>query len=140
MKNDLILRKLENLRFYLQRVKEKTPSSFDLLCDDLDAQDIIVLNLERAIQECVDIALHIISEDNSIPVPDSMAQAFLTLRQMNVISAETAQNLAKAVGFRNIAVHAYQQIDWQIVYQIITSKLDDFKKFAQEITTNRQIL
>ena len=140
MENDLILRKLENLRFYLQRVKEKTPSSFDLLCDDLDAQDIIVLNLERAIQECVDIALHIISEDNSIPVPDSMAQAFLTLRQMNVISAETAQNLAKAVGFRNIAVHAYQQIDWQIVYQIITSKLDDFKKFAQEITTNRQIL
>ena len=45
-----------------------------------------------------------------------------------------------SLGFRNIAVHVYQQIDQQIVYQIITSKLDDFKKFAQEITTNRQIL
>ena len=45
-----------------------------------------------------------------------------------------------SVGFRNIAVHAYQQIDWQIVYQIITGKLDDFKKIAQEITANRQIL
>jgi uncharacterized protein YutE (UPF0331/DUF86 family) len=91
------------------------------------------LNLERVIQECVDIALHIISEDNSIPVPDNMAQAFLTLRQMNIISAETAQNLAKAVGFRKIAIHAYRQIDWQIVYQIITSKLDDFKKSPRRL-------
>jgi hypothetical protein len=43
MGNDLILRKLENLRFYLQRVKEKTPSSSAsaLPCADLDAQDII---------------------------------------------------------------------------------------------------
>lgn len=135
MENDLILQKLEKLRFYVERIEEKTPASSDWLCQDLDRQDIIVLNIERAIQECVDIALHIISDDNSVPVPDTMAQAFLTLRQMNILSQNTAEKLAKAVGFRNIAVHAYQQIDWKIVYQIITTQLDDFRTFAREITT-----
>ena len=139
MENDLILQKLEKLRFYVERIEEKTPVSSDLLSQDLDSQDIIVLNLERAIQECVDIALHIISDDDSVPVPDTMAQAFLTLRQMKILSQITAEKLAKAVGFRNIAVHAYQQIDWKIVYQIITTQLDDFRTFAREITTNKKI-
>lgn len=134
MKNDLILRKLEKIRFHVQRLQDKTPASSETLCCDIDAQDIIVLNLERAIQDCVDIALHIISDDNYVQVPDTMSQAFLTLQQMNVLSQETAEKLAKAVGFRNIAVHAYQQIDWQIVYRIITTQLEDFRAFAREIT------
>ncbi len=137
MENDLILQKLEKLRFHIERIENKTPASVDLLFQDIDRQDIIVFNLERAIQECVDIALHIISKDNSVPVPDTMAQAFLSLRQMNILSSNTAEKLAKAVGFRNIAVHAYQQVDWKIVFQIITTQLADFRSFAQEITTNQ---
>jgi uncharacterized protein YutE (UPF0331/DUF86 family) len=43
--------------------------------------------------------------------------------------------MAKSVGFRNTAVHAYQEIDWNIVYCIITEHLDDFRDFAQQILT-----
>ena len=41
-----------------------------------------------------------------------------------------SENLRKAVGFRNIAVHEYYKIDWEIVFTIISNSLDDFRKFA----------
>ncbi len=41
--------------------------------------------------------------------------------------------MKKAVGFRNIAVHNYQNINWEIVFNICHYKLDDFKNFAREI-------
>jgi uncharacterized protein YutE (UPF0331/DUF86 family) len=41
--------------------------------------------------------------------------------------------LKKAVGFRNIVVHNYQEIDWEIVFNICHHKLDDFRAFAQAI-------
>lgn len=39
----------------------------------------------------------------------------------------------KAVGFRNIAVHAYQEINWEIVYAVITKRLVDFVEFARAV-------
>ena len=107
MDKDVVLNKLESLRRCLQRVQDKTPASVDLLIEDYDLQDIIALNLERAIQTCVDIGLHIIS-DLEIPVPETMAKTFESLKQAGVLDEGTAERMAKSVGFRNTAVHAYQ--------------------------------
>jgi uncharacterized protein YutE (UPF0331/DUF86 family) len=132
MDKDVVLNKLERLRRCLRRVQDKTPVSIDLLVEDYDLQDIIALNLERAIQTCVDIGLHIIS-DLDIPVPETMAQTFETLKKAGCLDAATAERMVKSVGFRNTAVHAYQDIDWNIVYRIITEHLDDFRSYAQQI-------
>jgi uncharacterized protein YutE (UPF0331/DUF86 family) len=55
-----------------------------LLIDNYDLQDIITVNLERAVQCCVDIATHIIAESDS-PAPDSMGKAFLILENLHYI-------------------------------------------------------
>ena len=47
--------KLESLRRCIKRVEEKTPSHVSQLIKDEDIQDILVLNLTRAVQLCVDI-------------------------------------------------------------------------------------
>lgn len=132
MDKDVVSNKLESLRRCLQRVKDKTPDTVDLLVEDYDLQDIIALNLERAIQTCVDIGLHIIS-DLEIPVPETMAQTFETLKKAGCLDEATTERMVKSVGFRNTAVHAYQEIDWDIVYRIITEHLDDFRDFARQI-------
>jgi uncharacterized protein YutE (UPF0331/DUF86 family) len=132
MDHDLLLGKLESLRRCLRRVQDKAPESAEVLKVDIDVQDIIVLNLERAVQTCVDIGLHIVS-DLEIPVPDTMAQTFDALRRAGCLSPETAERMIKAVGFRNTAVHAYQEIDWAIVHRIITEHLNDFRDFAKQI-------
>ena len=134
MDNDVLLNKLESLRRCVARIEQKTPETLAELVDDIDLQDIIVLNLERAVQVCVDIGLHVIS-DLEVSVPDSMSATFRCLAKANVISDEIAQQMAKAVGFRNTAVHAYQAINWAIVYTIINRSLDDFRNFSRQILT-----
>lgn len=62
----ILTQKLDSLRRCTQRMEEKTPSSVDQLILDPDVQDILVLNLTRAVQLCVDIGSHVISESNEL--------------------------------------------------------------------------
>ena len=116
-----------------QRMKDKTPSSAGALIDDADLQDIICINLERAVQICVDPASHIIAESD-VPAPGSMGESFEQLRKLDMISDELAARMKKAAGFRNVAVPAYQEINWEIVYAIITTRLKDFVEFAKTVS------
>jgi uncharacterized protein YutE (UPF0331/DUF86 family) len=129
--------KLEALRHCVQRVAEKAPATAAELANDEDSQDIIALNLTRAVQVCVDIAAHAISEANFSP-PGTMAEAFDTLCQMKLIDASLAERMKKAVGFGNVAVHSYQDIDWAVVDAICKNHLDDFRAFASAIADRLQ--
>ena len=132
MDREVIEQKLESLRRCLQRIQEKCPSSAETLAWDLDMQDIVALNLTRAIQLCVDIGAHLIAGKDT-PPPATMGQTFDVLAELGVINTELAIRMKKAVGFRNIAVHNYEAINWQIVHAIATSHLSDFKDFAQAV-------
>lgn len=129
----ILAEKLESLRRCIQRIEDKRPSQIELLIQDLDIQDILVLNLTRAVQLCVDIGSHFISESNEAP-PRTMGEVFTALEKLKVISPGTCNQLRKAVGFRNIAVHNYEAINWEIVYAICEKSLVDFRRFAKEIS------
>lgn len=128
----IVQRKLDSLRRCLVRVRERCPSDAETLAGSADLQDIMVLNLSRAVQICVDLAMHVLSSMNE-PVPDTMDQAFDRLAQAGVIPPELALRLRKAVGFRNVAVHGYSSIDRAVVYAIATRHLRDFDTFARQI-------
>ena len=132
--DDVIVRKLDTVSRCLARVIENTPTSLEGLLEDYMRQDVIVLNLERAVQACVDVGLHIFSLKGE-RMPDSMGETFEGLKRMKIIDEATAESLKAAVGFRNIAVHAYKEIDYGIVYSICTKHLDDFRVFARQIMT-----
>ncbi len=61
MSDHVLEEKMESLQRCLDRVRTKTPASVDAFLSDLDAQDIVTINLERAVQLCVDIAMHRLS-------------------------------------------------------------------------------
>lgn len=128
----IIAEKLESLRRCIQRIEDKTPKDVGSLIRDIDLQDILVINLTRAVQISIDIGSHIISTTNQ-PLPQTMGDVFTKLQELGAISQETNERLRKAVGFRNIAVHNYEAINWEIVYAICGNSLQDFRQFAQEI-------
>lgn len=132
MDREVIEQKLESVRRCLQRIKEKCPPSADILARDLDAQDILALNLSRAVQLCVDIGAHIVAGKN-VPPPATMGQTFDVLAELGIISEELALRMKNAVGFRNIAVHNYDAINWQIVHAIATRHVGDFTDFARSV-------
>ncbi len=137
MDREVIAEKLESLRRCYQRIQEKCPPSAEHLVSDIDVQDILTLNLTRAVQLCVDLAAHLVAGTNAVP-PATMGQAFDVLADMGMISCDLAQRMKHAVGFRNIAVHNYEAINWHIVYAIATCHLDDFKEFSGAVVRSMQ--
>lgn len=132
MDRAVIEQKLESLRRCVQRIEEKRPADVGELLKDADRQDIIALNLTRAVQLCVDIGAHILADLETKP-PNTMGETFDKLAEAAVISMQVAQRLRKAVGFRNIAIHNYEAVDWRIVHSICHTRLDDFKAFARAV-------
>ena len=130
MNSIVIKTKLESLRKCLDRIESKKPETLDVLLQDIDIQDIIALNLERSVQLCVDIANHILSSLDDAPAM-SMAESFERLSEKKIIPTELAQNLKKAVGFRNLSVHAYDKIDWQLVWNILEGDPEDLVRFLE---------
>lgn len=116
----------------LGRVRSKAPNTLAELATDLDAQDIVVINLERAIQACVDMASHIIAY-TALPPAATMADGFVCLKLAGIISNAICDRMVKATGLRNLLVHEYQRIDWSIVWQVITKHLNDPMDFSRAI-------
>lgn len=122
--------KLEALHRCVRRVEERRAASADELRSDVDRQDIVALNLTRAVQLCVDIAAVIIADTDEL-VPQTMGEAFDSLLRLGIIDGELASRMKAAVGFRNIAVHNYRTIDWDIVFFISHQGLGVFRDFAR---------
>lgn len=120
----------------LARVESFLPKDVPALIADITAQDVISVNLQRAVQACVDIAVHVIA-DRGLRTPDGMAEAFDLLKEQGLISSPIAESLKAATGFRNIAVHEYKKLDWNIVYGIASNHLDDFRRFVEELKDRR---
>jgi uncharacterized protein YutE (UPF0331/DUF86 family) len=133
MDRQVIDQKLESLRRCVQRIQEKFPADATELQTNFDLQDIIALNLSRAVQLTVDLGSHIISTMN-MPAPETMGQTFEILAQQKVLPTNVADQLKKSVGFRNIAVHNYEAINWQIVHSIVREHLQDFTEFAKAVS------
>ena len=135
MDQRVINQKMESLRTCINRIEAKRPADASALESDVDLQDILSVNLERAVQLCVDIGAHIIASAEE-EAPDTMGETFEILSKMKILKPDTAKVMKSAVGFRNIAVHNYEKINWSIVYNICTQQITDFKQFAREITTH----
>lgn len=99
---------------------------------DYTKQDSIILNIQRACEAAIDLAMHIISE-KKLGIPQNSRDAFEVLYANNLINESLMSDLKAMVGFRNIAVHDYQSINLSIVEMIIKNHLDDFKKFTYEV-------
>ena len=50
MDKRLVAEKLDSLFRCIERIESKRPAKKEILADDLDLQDIIAVNLERAVQ------------------------------------------------------------------------------------------
>jgi uncharacterized protein YutE (UPF0331/DUF86 family) len=126
---EIVTQKLESLERCIDRIEATCPPTIEQLQQDIDAQDIVTLNLARVVQLAVDISSHILVH-SKVPAPQTMGESFEAMNRLGVLDAELATHLRKSVGFRNIAVDHYEAISWEVVYNIVTERLGDFTSFA----------
>jgi uncharacterized protein YutE (UPF0331/DUF86 family) len=129
---DLILAKIATVDRCLRRIAEVRGERRASLTP-VDVEDIVLLNLQRAVQAAIDLAAHVVASEG-YGVPDSIAACFSILEGQNLLEPELASRLRRMGGFRNIAVHNYQALDLKIVEAIVTRHLDDLRAFCSRIT------
>ena len=138
MDRSVVVEKLESLRRCMIRIETRRAATLDALLTDLDLQDILSFNLTRAVQISVDLAAHLVA-DLDIAPPSTMAESFRVLGTEGILEEDLADRLAGAVGFRNVAVHAYQSIDWAIVHAISHRHVEDLRSFAAAVTRHADL-
>lgn len=126
MGSDVILNKIDTIERCINRIKEVYDNNPENL-NDYTKQDSIVLNIQRACEASIDLAMHVISE-KKLGVPQSSRDGFEVLNKNNLIDDKLTKNLKAMVGFRNIAVHDYKKIEIKIVQMIIEKHLYDFQE------------
>jgi uncharacterized protein YutE (UPF0331/DUF86 family) len=128
---DVIIGKIESIERCISRIYEEYDGDI-LNLENYTKQDSIVLNIQRSCELCIDIGNYIISKDG-LRTPKISRDVFEILKDNRVIDEELSLKLQKMVGFRNIAVHDYQQINIQILDSVINNNIGDFKSFASSV-------
>lgn len=133
MIDDIILNKKESIERCVRQIRlyyvHPSLVSFE---DDFFKQDAISLNLQRAAEQCIDLANHVVKV-KKLGLPKESKDAFILLSQSGLVPVATAQKLTSMVGFRNILVHEYQKLQVKILKDIIENHLDDLISFTNDV-------
>lgn len=126
---DRHLKDLERMVAALQRHQDK---SLDELCADQLVSLAVEHALQRAIQNLLDISMHLLS-GSGINDWDDYRGAILKLGETGVLPPAFAEQICGMAGLRNILVHGYLEIDIEKVWDILHHRLDDFRTFARHV-------
>lgn len=137
--DDVVLSKRVSIERCLSQIKKyrDLPSEVPF-ADDFLKQDAIVLNVHRACEQAIDIANHLIKV-KKLGLPQDSRESFSILKAEGVISENVAGSLMAMVGFRNVLVHRYKDLDVTIPIDVIDNRLSDLLAFANhavEITSS----
>lgn len=132
--NDIIINKTQKLQRCVERAREEMSAAGASFRSDFSRQDAAILNVMRACELAVDLANHVI-KTGKMGVPSSSGESFELLAGKGVIPPSLEKKMKAMIGFRNIAVHEYQNIDLNIVETVIKSGLDDLIEFTGHIVT-----
>lgn len=132
MADDVLINKADTIEKCIARVKSIYQNDQDNLLLDQNKQDAILLNIERACQAAIDMAMRVVKLKR-LGLPKESRDAFDLLNKASLISDELCLRMHGLVGFRNTAIHNYKKLDLKIVESIIKNRLVDFQDLSQTI-------
>lgn len=131
MADDIVLNKVATIERGLARVREEYRDDPARL-DDQTIQDALVLNLQRACEAAIDLAMHLVARGR-LGLPQDSRDAFSLLQQAGQVDADLSTRLQRMVGFRNVVVHQYRQLSRPILLAIVRERLGDFEELCRAI-------
>ena len=132
MGDDVLLNKADTIEKCILRVQQIYDSNPENLRSDQNKQDAILLNIERACQAAIDMAMRVVKLKR-LGLPKESRDAFDLLKNHGLIEDQLCAKMHGLVGFRNTAIHNYKKLDLNIVEAIITQRLEDFKKLSKAL-------
>lgn len=93
--------------------------------------DAVAMNLQRAAELTIDIANHLVKL-RKLGLPRDSRESFTLLAQAGMIDETMLRKLRGMVGFRNILVHEYQELDRAILVDVIEHRTRDLLEFTAQ--------
>jgi len=122
---DVLLRKLTYLRKLLEDLSPYKDASFA----QVEAEHYKLERLlELMVMAATDILNHLLAERGKTAV--SYKSAFQLAAKEGMIPAQLSDRLQNAASMRNVLVHMYEDIDYEILHQSIPTALEDFAQFV----------
>ncbi len=128
--DDVIVNKVAIVTRCLARIAEVYAAGGPGFRTDLTRQDSVILNLQRAVEATIDLAMVLVRR-RRLGVPQSSRDAFRLLAEAGAITEGDATALQRMVGFRNIAVHDYQRLNMAVVEAVLDERLGDLRSFTE---------
>lgn len=130
MENEAVLiNKFESIERCINRINEEYENNPKNL-EDYRKMDSIILNLQRVCELATDVAMYVVTT-RKLGIPQTKKDAFVKLNENNLISDDMCSKMKGMVGFRNIAIHEYKEIDEDIVRDVIENHLGDITEFVR---------
>ena len=128
----IVAEKVDSAERSLKRVNSHRGESLEQFLSNNDAQDIVLFHLMQSIQACIDLAAHVVS-DEELGLAASTRDFFYLLSDNGVISRDLSERMIKAVGFRNLVAHEYAKLDLERVYAIAAEGAKDVEEFLRVV-------
>jgi len=131
--NDIVLNKKESIERCLKQIRAYSALPGDIpFADDRMKQDAIAINLQRACEQAIDLANYTIKK-KKLGFPKESKESFRLLADNKIIPPQLSVGLGKMVGFRNVLVHEYRELDPNIMLDVINNHLDELIDFTDHI-------
>jgi uncharacterized protein YutE (UPF0331/DUF86 family) len=128
--DNIVLNKAAVIERSLKRMREEFMENPAL--DNYTHIDAMILNIERACQAAIDMAQHLVAQGH-YGMPQNSSEAFLFLERAGVLSGDSTRSMIGMTGFRNVAVHEYQDLDMNIVRAIAEKQYRSLIEFCREL-------
>jgi uncharacterized protein YutE (UPF0331/DUF86 family) len=131
MSPEVIARKLSGLTRCLKDLAPYKDFEYkDFMVDHYKIERLIELLLMKA----SDIVFHLLSMKGEAP-PGSYRAAFLRAGEMGILNQNLSKNLALGAGLRNILVHDYEEIDYELLHRSVPQIIQDLTIFVEELSS-----
>ncbi len=130
VRQEVISKRLRKLDEYLTILNKLRRYSFDEFISDPEHYGSVERFLQLSLETIADIGNHIISDLELGEV--SWHRDIPSILQKNGhISQQMEEKWIRMIGFRNILVHDYLDIDRRAVYDVLQNNLEDFEELKK---------
>jgi len=130
--HDVFARRLRHLDEVLSILEQLSRTPLDVFLSNPEKYGSAERFLQIAIEVLDDLGAHLVSRRDAGPV-DRYRDIPDRLEANDLISEAEARLWRNAIGFRNILVHNYLDVDRLVVYEILTTRLEDLRSLMRTV-------
>ena len=130
----VIENKISSVRKYLEILERYRTYSQKEIADDIDRRGAVERYLYLAMQATIDLAEAVIAFKN-LRKPSTMSESFHILAEADILSQDLTGQMVGMTGFRNVIAHDYENLNYDIVYDVLQNRLKSIGDFLEAIKT-----